>query len=92
MILYHHHRRVRNDHGETCFENYSYQNNTHVTVPPATLHGISIGVSFNRTLIIVMLSGIVVAKPFLHKLQRLQNLAARVPTHSSHMMPTPMCL
>ena len=61
-------------------------------VPPATLHGISIGVSFNRTLIIVILSGIVVAKPFLHKLQRLQNLAARVPTPSSHMMPTPMSL
>ena len=33
-------------------------------VPPATLHDISIAVSFNRTLIIVMLSGIIVAKLF----------------------------
>ena len=69
---------------KNCCWYWSYQTNHALTMYLPQLYMISIGVSFNRTLIIVMLSGIIVAKTLLHKLQRLQNRAARIPTHSSH--------
>ena len=60
------------------------------TVYLLQLYIVSIRVSFNLTLIIVMLSGIVVVKPYRinYKDSKTALLASRIPV----MMPTPMSL